>query len=163
MTGKIPLLHRRFAALACALAIAASATGCAASTTPAPPLTPSMPITEGQNAVMYPEIKSAIAAAEPRVTTSGITQSQSGAAQVMSVGVTISGDEPVTTASLTAMLIAIREALPGGIDQVSLIVRDDSSKSRIVDISTAVAGLPAGVTPLYDGALTLMRQDLDKL
>lgn len=122
-----------------------------------------MPITEGQNAVMYPEIKSAIAAAEPRVTTSGITQSQSGAAQVMSVGVTISGDEPVTTASLTAMLIAIRETLPGGIDQVSLIVRDDSSKSRIVDISTAVAGLPAGVTPLYDGALTLMRQDLDKL
>lgn len=42
--------------------------------------------------------------------------------------------------------------------------RDDSEQNHLIDISTAVAGLPDDVTVLGDGAgLTIMRADLDKL
>lgn len=44
-----------------------------------------------------------------------------------------------------------------------MIIRNDAEKSRIIDISDAVAGLSSDITPLYDGTLTIMRSDLAKL
>ena len=111
----------------------------------------------------YPEIRAAVQAAEPRVQRLGIRASKSGASNVLAVGVVLSGDEPVTTESLTAMLVAVRENLPSNTDQVNFLVRDDAENSHLVDISDAIDGLPDDVTVLYDGTMTIMRDDLDKL
>ncbi len=113
--------------------------------------------------MIYPEIREAIAAVDPRVQDVGITTSLSGAARVVTVGVALSGDEPVSTQTLISFLVAVRDGIPKNVDQVDLLVRDDTEKSRILDISAAVAGLPSDITVLYDGALTIMRADLDKL
>lgn len=157
MRTSLPPVHRTVALGAGLMLAAALLAGCgAAAPDPAPTAT------EGQQAVIYPEIREAVTAADPRVQDIGITDSQSGASRVLTVGVAISGVEPVTTASLTAILVAIRDNLPEGIDQVDLMIREDESND-VIDISAAVAGLPAGITPLYDGVLTMMRDDLDAL
>lgn len=118
---------------------------------------------EGQHAVTYPEINDAVRAADPRVQNVSVLESQSGASRVLTVGVRFGGDEPVTSETLTAVLIAIRESLPDEIDQVDLIPRDNGDPSQLIDVTDAVDGLPGDVTVLYDGALTIMRADLDKL
>lgn len=114
-------------------------------------------------AVMYPEIKDAVTASDSRVQSVGVTQSLSGAAEVLTVGVRISGDDPVTTQMLEGILIAIRDSMPTSFDQVDLIIRDTTDKQRVIDISDAVAGLPSMITVLYDGTLTVTRADLDML
>lgn len=144
--------------LAATLALTAL-TGC----TTTSPTEPTTSASEGQQTVTYPEISDAVRAADPRVQNVSVLESQSGAARVLTVGVRFGGDEPVTTETLTAVLVAIRENLPGDIDQVDLVARDNGEPSRLIDISDAVAGLPEDVTVLYDGALTIMRADLDKL
>lgn len=154
------LRRSRAAALGVAVALAISVfSGCTATQ----PSDPTPTTAEGQQTVTYPELRAALPAAEPRVQDVGIVESLSGTSNVMTVGVEISGDDPVTTASLTAMLVAVREDLPEVIDQLDFIVRDDAENSHIIDFSDAVAGLPDDVTVLYDGALTIIRADLDKL
>lgn len=130
---------------------------------PAGPVEPTPVTTEGQQTVTFPEMRAAVMAAEPRVQDTGIVENQSGAARVLTVAVVVSGDDPVTTDSLTAMLTAVRDTLPDEVDQVTFLARDDTEASHILDISVAVDGLPDALTPLYDGALTLMRGDLDAL
>lgn len=154
------LRRSRAAALGVAVALAISVfSGCTATQ----PSDPTPTTAEGQQTVTYPELRAALPAAEPRVQDVGIVESLSSTSNVMTVGVEISGDDPVTTASLTAMLVAVREDLPEVIDQLDFIVRDDAENSHIIDFSDAVAGLPDDVTVLYDGALTIIRADLDKL
>jgi len=156
-----PLLRGSRAAatvVAAALAVAA-VSGCTAST----PNEPTSTTAEGQQTVTYPEIRAAVQAAEPRVQRLGIVASKSGASNVLAVGVVLSGDEPVTTTSLTAMLVAVRGNLPANIDQVNFLARDDAENSHLIDISDAIDGLPDDVTVPYDGTMTIMRGDLDKL
>ena len=74
----------------------------------------------------------------------------------------ISGDEPVSTDALTAMLVAIRDNTSDAIETATIIARDAEDDDKIVDLSPAIAGLPNDITPLWDGGLTLSRADLCK-
>lgn len=74
----------------------------------------------------------------------------------------ISGDEPVSTDALTAMLVAIRDNTSDVIETATIIARDAEDDDKIVDLSPAIAGLPNDITPLWDGGLTLSCVDLDK-
>ncbi|WP_229935168.1 hypothetical protein [Microbacterium sp. F2E] len=156
------IAQSRLAALFAATALAAvSLTACVPATSPTPVPTSS----ESEQGMTFPEVRTALMAADPRVVDTGVLESQSGAARVLTVGAVVSADDatPISTASLTAMLVAVRDSLPSDVDQLDFLVRDDSDKSRIIDLGPAIAGLPAGVTALYDGTLTLTRADLDKL
>lgn len=150
----------RLVAVAVGAALALSVvTACSPAASPAPVTTS----TESESELLYPEIHAAVLAAEPRVVDTGILESQSGASNVLSVAVFVSGAEPLSTESLTAMLVAVRDTMPDGADQLDFIARDDTEASRRLDIGPAINGLPAELTPLWDGTLTLMRGDLDKL
>ena len=105
----------------------------------------------------------AVIAADPRITDVSATESYSGFSRMVTLAVIIDGDEPVTTALLTAILIAARDSMPSDVESLSVIARKASDEEKIIDLSDAVAGLPDDVTPLSDGAVTLMRADLEKL
>lgn len=156
---------QRIATLGAAATLALVAlSGCTATAPAQPTPTSSSTSTEGQQTVAYPEMRTAVEAADPRVQNVSVLESRSGAARVLTVGVRFSGDAAVSTETLTSVLLAIRANLPDEIDQVDLVARDDSEQNHLIDISTAVAGLPDDVTVLGDGAgLTIMRADLDKL
>lgn len=154
-----PALSRLAAATAAAVLAASVLTACAPGDAP----TPVSSSSESERDMTFPEVRAALAAAEPRVVDTGVTASESGASRVLTVGVVVTGDAAISTDALTAMLVAVREQLPTDIDQIDFLVRDDSDKSLILDLAPAIAGLPADVTVLYDGTLTLMRGDLDKL
>lgn len=152
------------AALGAATALALGALGALSGCAATPDTAPTPTSTEGQQIVASPEISAAVQAADPRVQNVSTLESRSGAAHVVTVGVRFSGDEPISTETLTAVLVAVGENLPDDVDQVDLVARDDSEPSRLVDVSSAVAGLPQDVTVLGGGAeVTIMRADLDKL
>ena len=69
----------------------------------------------------------------------------------------------MSTETLTAILVAVRDTTPDDIETVGLIAREAADEERIVDLRSAIAGLPDDVTALYDGGVTLARVDLDKL
>lgn len=105
----------------------------------------------------------AVAAVDPRIEKVDGQVYYSGAAKTINVVVLISGDEPVSTDALTAMLVAIRDNTSDAIETATIIARDAEDDDKIVDLSPAIAGLPNDITPLWDGGLTLSRVDLDKL
>lgn len=105
----------------------------------------------------------AVIAADPRITDVSATENYSGFSRMVTLAVIIDGDEPVTTAMLTAILIAARDSMPSDVESLAVIARKASDEEKIIDLADAVAGLPDDVTPLWDGAVTLMRSDLDKL
>jgi hypothetical protein len=146
------------AAIGAALALGAL-TACAPAATP-----PEPPATERQQTVPLPEIRDALKAADPRVEDVGLAPSRSGAAQVLTVGVVLAGDATVSTENLTAFLVAIRDNLPGGVDQVAFLAREAGGKRPLIDLTPAIDGLPPAATVLWDGSqLTITRDDLDKL
>ncbi|UAJ81556.1 hypothetical protein IT072_11845 [Leifsonia sp. ZF2019] len=108
-------------------------------------------------------VTSAVLAADSRVTDASGTVSYSGAARTLTVAVIMSGEDPVTTSTLTAVLIAVRDATPTGIQTITVIARKAADEEKILDLSGAIAGLPKDVTPLWDGGVTLSRVDLEKL
>lgn len=117
---------------------------------------------EGTN-VDLQSVYSAISAADPGVEDPLGTVSTSGMAKTLSVSVLVAADEPVTTDRLVAIFVAIRDTTSASIETVTVIARDAADEEKIVDLSTAVAGLPSDVTALYDGGVTLARVDLEKL
>ncbi|KXZ60485.1 hypothetical protein Mlaev_01564 [Microbacterium laevaniformans] len=108
-------------------------------------------------------VYAAISAADPGVEDPLGTVSTSGMAKTLSVSVLVAADEPMTTDRLVAILVAIRDTTPASIETVTVIARDVADEEKIVDLSTAVAGLPDDVTALHDGGVTLSRVDLEKL
>ncbi|UIN30746.1 hypothetical protein [Microbacterium binotii] len=105
----------------------------------------------------------AVLAADPRVADPSASVSLSGVARTMTVVVLIEGEESVTTATLTAILIAVRHATARSIETVTVIAREAADEEKIVNLTPAIAGLPSDVTALGDGGVTLSRVDLDKL
>ena len=105
----------------------------------------------------------AVAAVDPRIEKVEGQVYYSGAARTIDVVVLIPGDQPVSTDTLTAVLVAIRDSTPVTIETVTVIPRSAEDMDKIIDISPAIAGLPSDVTALWDGGLTLARVDLDKL
>lgn len=57
----------------------------------------------------------------------------------------------------------MRDTTPDDIATVGLVAREAADEERIVDLRSAIAGLPEDTTPLWDGGLTMSRVDLDKL
>ena len=108
-------------------------------------------------------VYAAISAADPGAEDPLGTVSISGMAKTLSVSVLVAADEPMTTDRLVAILVAIRDTTPASIETVTVIARDVADEEKIVDLSTAVAGLPDDVTALHDGGVTLSRVDLEKL
>ncbi|GAA4067748.1 hypothetical protein GCM10023065_20490 [Microbacterium laevaniformans] len=108
-------------------------------------------------------VYAAISAADPGAEDPLGTVSTSGMAKTLSVSVLVAADEPMTTDRLVAILVAIRDTTPASIETVTVIARDVADEEKIVDLSTAVAGLPDDVTALHDGGVTLSRVDLEKL
>lgn len=157
MAHRPTIAARAFAALTIG-AVALSFTACAA--TPAP--TPST--SQGATTVdPFESLYDAVSASDPRVEDPLGTMSRSGANRVLSLSVLISGDEPVSTETLTAILVAV-DGSPMEFDQLDLNARSAADSEQVLDLSPAIAGLPADVTPLaLDSGLTIMRSDLQKL
>ena len=104
----------------------------------------------------------AVVAADPRITDPLATVSRSGSNTVLSLSVLVTGDEPVSTQTLTALMVAARDSsVP--FDQLDLNARSAADSERLLDLRPAVAGLPDEVTVLTDGGVTIMRGDLEKL
>ena len=107
------------------------------------------------------DVYDAVTAADGRVTRASAIVSTSGFSRTLSLVVIIDGEQAVSTSTLTAVLVAARDATPDKIATISVIARDATEENRIMDLSDAVAGLPPDVTPI--GAVTMTRTDLDKL
>ncbi|GAA3018617.1 hypothetical protein GCM10010462_00580 [Microbacterium dextranolyticum] len=105
----------------------------------------------------------AVAAADPRVTDPLATVSRSGANTVLSLSVLITGDEAVSTQTLSAVLRAARDSsIP--FDQLDLNARSAANSEQILDLTPASKGLPADANVLaVDGGVTLMRAGLEKI
>ncbi|WP_313547116.1 hypothetical protein, partial [Leifsonia aquatica] len=108
-------------------------------------------------------VETAVSAADPRVTDVSGTVNYSGMSRMLTLAVIMSGDEPVTTSTLTSVLIAARDATSSDIESIVVIAREAADEEKIIDLQDAIAGLPSDVTPLWDGGVTLSRVDLDKL
>lgn len=149
----------RMAAAVAAMLFGLSLAGCTApSATPADPRG-----TRQADVVDLQPILDAVAAADSRVVDPTARVYYSGAAQTLAVMPLISGDDPVTTPTLTDILIAVHDHTPDDIATVTVIARDTSADQRLIDLRPAIDGLPDGVTVLWDGGATIARVDLDKL
>lgn len=148
---------RLTAALAAVVLLAVALTACGASNG-------SSPTSSQEGAAMdLQSVYDAVIASDSRVEDPLGTVSYSGAAKTLSLSVLITGDEPVTTETLTAILVAVRDTTSDDIATVGLVAREAADEERIVDLRSAIAGLPEDTTPLWDGGLTMSRVDLDKL
>ncbi len=157
MTPLSTLRTRALSALAIG-AVALSLAACAA--------TPASPPSTSQGATTvdpFASLYDAVSASDPRVEDPLATTSTSGTSRVLSLSVLISGDETVSTETLTAILVAV-DGSSLDFDQLDLNARSAADAEKILDLSPAIAGLPAGTTPLaLDGGLTIMRADLQKI
>lgn len=154
-----PLAARGAGAALCLALLFSGLSGCALIGGSA---TPGATTQEGQDMDLQP-LYDAVTAADPRVVDQSGTVSYSGAAKTLSLAVLLSGDEPVSTEELTAILVAARDNTPSEIETISVIAREAADDEKIIDLQPAIAGLPADLNPLWDGAVTLARVDLDKL
>lgn len=140
------------------------ASGCAAmNPTPPPSTSGAATIPSGETSVnALQALYDAVVAADPRITDPLATVSRSGSNTVLSLSVLVTGDEPVSTQTLTALMVAARDSsVP--FDQLDLNARSAADSERLLDLRPAVAGLPDEVTVLTDGGVTIMRGDLEKL
>lgn len=77
-----------------------------------------------------PGVYDAVLPADPRVADPSAAAALSGVARTMTLVVLIEGEEPVTTATLTAILIAVRDATSSSIETVTLIAREAADEER---------------------------------
>ncbi|WP_447946911.1 hypothetical protein [Microbacterium lacticum] len=151
----------RIIAVAAAVILGAALVAC---TPTAAPSTPTPTNTESTVHAFQP-VYDAVAASDPRVErVSSVSVSQSGAVRQLTVVIRVTGDEPVTTDTLVAVLTAIRDSAGGSADMLQLIARDADDPDRLLDLEPAIAGLPSGVSALrIDGALVVPFDDLNQL
>lgn len=101
-------------------------------------------------------------ASDPRITDTFAIMSTSGFSPTLTISFLVTGDEPVSTETLVAVLTAIANNPGGEYETINVLARRADDPERGVDLTAAIEGLPAGLTPLaLDGGLTLMRNDLD--
>ena len=152
---------RRFASVLVALLAVGASTGCSSLlNTPHPPPTPLESSVDA-----FQPVYDAIATSDPRVErASTVTTSLSGAARQLTVVIRITGSEPVSTQTLTAVLIAVRDSAHGDADMLDLVARDASNPKQILDLSDAIRGLPSGLSTVWiDGGLVVPMSDLAAL
>ena len=153
--------HRRFTSVLIAALAVGALTGCS-SPFAAPQPVPT-PLESSVDA--FQPVYDAIATSDPRVErASTVTSSLSGAARQLTVVIRITGSEPVSTQTLTAVLIAVRDSAHGDADMLDLVARDASNPKQILDLSDAIRGLPAGLSTIWiDGGLVVPMSDLAAL
>lgn len=152
---------RRFASVLVALLAVGASTGCS-SLFDAPQSAPT-PLESSVDA--FQPVYDAIATSDPRVErASTVTTSLSGAARQLTVVIRITGSEPVSTQTLSAVLIAVRDSAHGDADMLDLVARDASNPKQILDLSDAIRGLPSGLSTVWiDGGLVVPMSDLAAL
>ncbi len=156
------IASRQFSALIGGALLASALSGCSAlGVTPVDKPTSSQG--QGASEVDTNTIYNAVIATDPRVKDPSASVISSGVAKMLNLVVLVDGEAPVTTATLTSILIAARDSTPASIESISLVAREAADEERIVDLRDAIAGLPAGVTALWDGGVTVSRVDLEKL
>ncbi|UIN31336.1 hypothetical protein [Microbacterium binotii] len=157
MTARDSSVHRAVGAVALAVAFAGSTVACAA-VAPASgdASTPSASTQEFQ------AVYDAVAASDPRVErASTVSTSLSGVTTQLTVVVRVSGDEPISTQTLTAVLVAIRDSAPGDANMLDLVARDAQNPKEILDLSDAISALPSGMSLVWiDGGLVVPIEDL---
>ncbi|MFT4050771.1 MAG: hypothetical protein QM677_00805 [Microbacterium sp.] len=111
----------------------------------------------------------AIRALDPRISYVGEVAYYSGFSKTYDLVVTLSGDDQtVSTELLTEILIIVRDST--SYESITLLMREEPEdgdyehSSTFIDLTDAIAGLPDGLTVLWDGTdLTIFRDNLDKL
>ncbi|GIT80268.1 hypothetical protein LLS1_19370 [Leifsonia sp. LS1] len=113
----------------------------------------------------FEAVYAAVASADPRVErASTVETSLSGASRQLAVVIRVTGTEPVSTHTLTAVLAAIRDSAKGDAEMLDLVARDAADPKQILDLSAAIAGLPSDISTLWiDGGLVVSFEDLEKL
>lgn len=157
MTARGLSVHRAIGAGVLALAVAGSAAACAAvPSASGPDSKPTASVDEFQ------AVYDAVATSDPRVErASTVSASVSGLTTQLIVVIRVTGDEPISTQTLTAVLIAIRDSAHGDASMLDLVARDAENPKRILDLSAAISGLPAGLSTVWvDGGLVVPMDDL---
>lgn len=96
-------------------------------------------------------VKPAILAADPRVESVLSLQVElSGLARVMTVVVSVSGDEPVSTDTVHAVLVAAATNAQSKITYLDLMVVPASDTELVIDLEAAAEGLPPEVDWRWD-------------
>ncbi|MFF2369690.1 hypothetical protein [Agromyces sp. NPDC058110] len=88
---------------------------------------------------------------------------QSGFSKMMSLAVIFTGDEPVSTETLESVLVAAWGVAPDSVEGLEIIARAAGGDEPLLDLSTAVAGLPDDLDYVFSGSLTMMSDSLDRL
>lgn len=131
----------RAAALAAAVVLAGTLAGC--SMLPSTPGSPAPQSTDQKDDMSPTTVRSAVAESDPRVVdVPTVMVNKSGFADVMTIAVTLSGDEPVSTETVVNIALAALENATSQVDQLTLIARAAGDDSRMLDLTPAAAGLP---------------------
>ncbi|MFT4214594.1 MAG: hypothetical protein QM622_07445 [Microbacterium sp.] len=155
-----PKSHARLAGVVLATALLVTPlTGCSLLGS----VVPGQNSTEQGDDIDMQTLYDAVAAADPRVKDPVGQVYYSGFSQTLDLVVMISGDEPVSTETLTAIFIAARDNTTNDIETITVLAWDAEDEEVRVDLSPAIDGLPDDVTVLWDGGATIARTDLDKL
>ncbi|MFT4214595.1 MAG: hypothetical protein QM622_07450 [Microbacterium sp.] len=159
MTSR-PKSHARLAgALLATALLAAPLTGCSLLSS----VVPGQNSTEQGVDLDMQTLYDAVAAADPRVARAEGGVSYDGFSKELDLVVLISGDEPVSTETLTAIFVAAGDNTPSEIEYICIIAREADDSENLVDLAPAIDGLPDDVTVLWDGGATIARTDLEKL
>ncbi|MCR2801441.1 MULTISPECIES: hypothetical protein [unclassified Microbacterium] len=110
-------------------------------------------------------VTDAVAASDPRVAdVLTVKVTESGMARVMSIAVSISGDEPVSTETVVNIAVAALQNAKSDIDDLKILARSAADTDVILDLSPAGEGLPADVEWVWlSSSLQLIGADLSEL
>ena len=110
-------------------------------------------------------VTDAVAASDPRIAdVLTVKVTQSGLARVMSIAVSITGDEPVSSETVRSIAVAALQNATSDIDDLKILARSASDTEVILDLSAAGEGLPEEVEWVWlSSSLQLIGADLSEL
>ncbi|MCR2791572.1 hypothetical protein NQ156_00670 [Microbacterium sp. zg.Y625] len=147
--------------LATVVVLAGVFTGCAPAST-GPTATPP----DQEETTMTPlTVTDAVAASDPRVAdVLTVKVTESGLARVMSIAVSITGDEPVSAETVRSIAVAALQHAKSDVDDLKILARSAADPEVILDLSSAGEGLPPEVEWVWlSSSLQLIGADLSQL
>jgi len=110
-------------------------------------------------------VTDAVAASDPRVAdVLTVKVTESGMARVMSIAVSISGDEPVSTETIVNIAVAALQNAKSDVDDLKILARSAADADVILDLSSAGEGLPPEVEWVWlSSSLQLIGADAAEL
>ena len=160
MVGVTPPRAPRLTRLATIVVLAGLVSGCAT----APPA-PATPPDQEETTMTAVTVTDAVAASDPRIAdVLTVKVTQSGLARVMSIAVSITGDEPVSSETVRSIAVAALQNATSDIDDLKILARSASDTEVILDLSAAGEGLPEEVEWVWlSSSLQLIGADLSEL